>query len=118
MENHESEFALTTEQVREAIDQMIVQCELKMQDYEFVSARGCLNELGYHGESQDQIINAIAEAGFNYCLDPHISATHFDPNNPAAINDMVTDYPDEDACYWGPDQLKSRLHALMWRLPK
>ena len=39
--------------------------------------------------------------------------------NPAAVDKMVTNFPSADACYWGPDQLKSRLDALSGpRLPR
>jgi hypothetical protein len=106
---------LTQDQLKEAIEQMKVHCDLKMADYEAVSARSVLYELGYEADAE-QVLKAIYDAGFTYCLDRDFSATHFDPNNPKAVNDMVTDYPSADACYWGPDQLKSRLEAVSWRV--
>jgi len=103
---------LTDTQVYEAIGQMCVHCTLLEPTYTPVSARGALYELGYHGADAEQIIDHIAAGGFTYCLDPRIAATHYDPNNPAAVNGMVTDKPGAQACYWGPDQLKSRLQCL------
>jgi hypothetical protein len=105
---------MTKEQVNEAIEQMKIQCDLKMANYELVSARGTLYELGYNREDTDQVISAIYEGGFTYCLDPELPATHYDPDNPKAIKGMVTDYASADACHWGPDQLKSRLEFLRW----
>lgn len=107
-------YMLSNAEVAEAIEQMKVQCDLKYQPehgvYEMVSARSCLYELGYE-EAAEQVIAAIAEAGFEYCLDAHIECSNGDPNKPERS------FPDWDVCYWGPDQLKSRLNAL-WRLPK
>jgi len=103
---------MTDEQVYEAIAQMCAQCELKMAGYVPVSARGVLRELGYDGDALEQVIDHIAAGGFTYCLDPRVAATHFDPNNPKAVNGMVTDYADSIGCMWGPDQLRSRLQCL------
>jgi len=103
---------LTDEQVYEAIAQMLVQCEHKQVAYEPVSARGVLIELGYLGADIMQVLQHCADGGFTYCLDHRFSATHFDPNNRDAVNGMVTDYPEQSACYWGPDQLASRLQCL------
>lgn len=102
---------LTKDQLNEAIDQMKVHCDLAMPEYSPVCARGVLNDLGY-GADVEQVLQALYDGGFQYCLDPQFSATHFDPNNPKAVNNMVTDYPSPDACYWGPDQLKSRLWSV------
>jgi len=106
-------MALDQGQVEEAIEQVLVHCEHKYFDaYQGVSLRGSLYDLGFSSEAADEVIEFVYAGGFTYCLDPSKSATHFDPNNPAATNDMVTDYPSEDACYWGPDQLASRLCSL------
>ena len=80
--------------------------------YTHYSMRRALKEVGC-SESQIQgVLQYCANHGFDYCLDPTISATHFDPNNPNAVKDMVTDYPPSFACEWGADQLLSRLWAL------
>lgn len=101
---------LTDEQVKEAITQMRTSCDLKMeQDYQLVTARGLLYELGFEVEDAEQVLQVLYDGGFRYCLDPWFKAKHFDPNNPKAVNGMVEEFPSHDACYWGPDQLKSRL---------
>lgn len=105
----ETETQFTTDKIIDAIKQVISLCDDLQADYEPVSMRGALYTLGYDEDQADAVINYCAANGFNYCIDPSISATHFDPNNRNAVNDMVTDRPSADACYWGPDQLKSRL---------
>lgn len=109
---------LTKQQIEEAVVQMKTSCDLKMKGYEPVSARGLLNELGFGGDA-DQVLEYLFEGGFTYCLDPKFAATHFDPNNPEAVNGMVTDHAPARACYWGPDQLKSRLEWVLpfWKHP-
>jgi hypothetical protein len=99
---------LTKEQIKEAIDQMKVSCDLAYaNDYEMVSARSVLNELGY-GDDVEQILIAISEAGFNYCLDSHIKHN-------SANKEIPQEYPDQQVCWWGPDQLKSRLESIAWQ---
>lgn len=88
---------LTDDQVQSAIRQMLVSCELKMKDYEPMTARGTLYSLGFHGEDCEQILKFISDGGFNYCLDPE-----FQEGERISL----------DVCYWGPDQLASRLHSL------
>ena len=94
----------------EAIAQVIVHCDLLMETYEPVSMRGALNTLGFSPSEVEEILTVCAEAGFDYCLDPSIAGTHYDGNT------MVTTYPGPDACYWGPDQLKSRLQSVKVRI--
>ncbi len=89
---------LNQDQISEAIEQMKVQCELKMAGYEMCSARQLLRELGYHGEDADTVILAIAKRGFDYCLDPQV------PHDGQR--------PTSSVCVWGPDQLLSRLQCL------
>ena len=103
---------MTEDQVTEAIKQVKVQCDLLMATYEPVSMRGALYSLGYSEDDADTVIRYVADHGFDYCLDPMIAATHYDPNNSQAIDGMVTDRPSRDACHWGPDQLKSRLNFI------
>lgn len=86
-----------------------------------VSMRQVLQDrLGYSNVEANEVIREVANRGFEYCLDPMIAATHFDPNNPRAGKDptsrdyqMVTDYPDRFACEWGIDQLRSRLDCVL-----
>lgn len=102
---------LTDEQVIEAVRQMISHTKLLMEQYhqgtgsyDPVSARGVLYTLGFEETDADQVLRAVASTGFWYCLDP-----------------VVPDERDghrfsRDACYWGPDQLESRLDGIPWRL--
>lgn len=96
---------LNEDQVNEAIVQMISTCDLKMApgQYESCSARSVLNELGYH-EDADQVIRHIAEGGFTNCLDPIIPTKSYP--------DFKEEFPVYAVCFWGPDQLKSRLESL------
>jgi hypothetical protein len=101
-------------QIHIAVHRVMSLCDEYQTGYRSVSMRSALETLGYDRDAQDEIVRAVAEEGFQYCLDPIISATHFDPNNPQAENGMITDFPNKEACYWGPDQLKSRLHCTRY----
>lgn len=81
--------------INEAIRQMCTHCDLKMRDYEPVSARGVLYELGFGEDEAETVLEYLDANGFTYCLD------RFYGNRPSA-----------QACYWGPDQLKSRLEFV------
>lgn len=95
---------LTDTQVTEAIEQMLVQCDLAMETYKMLSARSVLRELGYGDEDTMQVLRFIAAGGFDYCLDAEIRMT--------GHHDARGEFPDWQVCYWGPDQLASRLHCL------
>lgn len=103
---------MTADDIRTALERVCGHCDDMMDGYRGVSMRRTLKFLGYDKAQQDDVINYCAMNGFDYCLDPMIPATHFDPNNPKAVNDMVTDYPPLFACDWGPDQLKSRVQCV------
>jgi hypothetical protein len=101
---------MTEEQINEALEQMKSHCRISMEahkagvgEYEMVSARGVLYTLGYAADNAEEVIQAIADRGFSYCLDPHILSTP---------GDDPPFYPSADACHWGADQLLSRLDAL------
>jgi hypothetical protein len=94
-------MALTNAQITEAIAQMVSHCkDLEHNDYHSVSARGVLYTLGYEADV-DQILQRIYDGGFTYCLDSNFRTKD---------NEYVT----SDVCYWGPDQLRSRLNSLYW----
>lgn len=100
---------MTKEQKLNAIAQMKSHCQLKIEsnDYESVSARGILYTLGFTAEETDETIELIRLGGFTNCLD-----------NSVFVIDMVTgkkNFPDQQVCYWGPDQLLSRLQCLFIR---
>jgi hypothetical protein len=98
---------MTKDQKLEAIEQMKSHCELILEgDWEMLSARGCLYTLGFHGEDADEVIELIRLGGFTNCLDPSVYI---------AQESGKTMLPNEDACYWGPDQLLSRLQCLFIR---
>jgi len=92
---------LNGDQLNEAIEQMKVHCDLAMPEYSPVCARGVLNDLGY-GADVEQVLQHIFDGGFTYCLDPHY---HKSPSNDLGP-------VSGDVCYWGPDQLKSRLECV------
>lgn len=69
-------------------------------EYAMVSARGVLMHLGYKATDTLAILQFIAERGFWYCLDAMIP--HRDDN----------ECPDWRVCYWGMDQLRSRLECV------
>jgi len=96
-------MALTTDQIREAVEQMKSHCDLLMGNYEMVSARSALYTLGYNQEDAEQVLQTLYEGGFTYCLDPdyHRSPRTDDQGRISS-----------DVCYWGPDQLKSRLDCV------
>lgn len=89
---------LTQDQIRDAIEQMKVHCDLAMPEYRMLSARSCLRELGFEDDA-DQILHALYLAGFSYCLDSKFPTKD-------------GDYTPQSACVWGPDQLKSRLWSV------
>lgn len=90
---------LTQAQVKDAIEQAKVSCDLAMQNYDMVSARSVFNQLGYDDDDVQQILETLADGGFSYCLDYRIPTKD-------------GEYPMQSVCYWGPDQLKSRLNAI------
>lgn len=69
-------------------------------DWRYVSVRSLACELGF-SELVPLILAECVERGFSYCLDHTVSSL-----------DGVTKeriFPSEEVCYWGPDQLRSRL---------
>lgn len=93
---------MTDEQIREAVEQVKCHCDLLMNGYRPVSLRDALRDLGFHGEDRDEVIYWVAERGFEYCLDPLIACKGPDGY----------ESPNYEVCFWGPDQLKSRLDCL------
>ena len=94
---------LTVSQMEDALNQLHVHCDLALEDnYRMICVRGSLHDLGFHGADCDQIMQAIYNHGFTYC---------FDPSFPTADGHRVS----ADVCYWGPDQLKSRLPRTFWK---
>jgi len=71
--------------------------------YPMVSVRSIALDLGY-SKLLPQILTAIADGGFDYCMDQDIAMT--------GHHEAAGEYPDWRVCYWGPDQLRSRLDCL------
>jgi hypothetical protein len=99
---------MTTDQIHEAMGQMLVHCRnlMESRDYHMVSARGTLHTLGYTTEQAEEVLTALHEGGFNYCLDPMFPWTDPDTGKVERLG--------ADVCHWGPDQLESRVE---WVVP-
>lgn len=81
---------------------------LERDDYKVVSVRSLWHDLELTVPLA-KVLAACAEGGFTYCLDYTI---------PIRMNtDSGThDHPHQDTCYWGADQLRSRLDTVDWRI--
>jgi len=101
---------MKTREIMDAIKQMKVHCQLMIEthNFEYVCARGILHTLGYSDDDADTVLQNIADGGFRYCLDPHIKCSN------GSSKDPINVYPSPDVCYWGPDQMLSRLNSLYW----
>lgn len=62
--------------------------------------------MGYNSEEADEVVIYCAHRGFTNCIDPMIAVRTYS-------SDFKPEFPVEDVCYWGPDQLLSRLDSLM-----
>lgn len=85
--------------------------------YPAVSVRGLAFSLGF-GDVFEDILEACVDGGFTNCLDCTVEFTSFDPNGPDAVNGMTTGKPAQWACEWGPDQLRSRLDCVDYRVSR
>jgi hypothetical protein len=77
--------------------------------YPLVSVRQLAERLGF-GDLVPEILAACAEGGFTYCLDRTIEATSY------SNGVERTERPSQDVCYWYPDQLRSRLDCVDYRI--
>lgn len=108
---------MTGAEIREVIEAMIRTCGALIERnkageirYPFVSARNLIIEVG---RDPDEVLPCIAQAGFDYCLDSAI------PCSTGVGGDAGRkERPSQDVCYWGADQMKSRLDAIIWRFSK
>jgi len=79
--------------------------------YPMVSVRSLAEKLGL-ADRIDEILAACAMGGFDYCLDHTIQ-----PANAHGVTG-TREFPSRNVCYWGPDQLRSRLDCVdsrVWR---
>jgi hypothetical protein len=104
MTNHEHLKRTGHEMVVDAIQQAQSHCQLMMEqeDYTPIALRGVLYTLGFTTSEADEVIEYCRREGFNYCIDPMV------PTKDANSGEYRS--TPEFACYWGPDQLLSRLH--------
>lgn len=98
---------LTHEQILEAIEQVKITCDLYMAEYTPISMRSGLRTCGYDADQIDQIIRYCYDNGFKSCLDHSVLSHGISP----------AEFPPQQMCFWGPDQLKSRLNSLSRPLP-
>lgn len=91
-------------EIHTAISRLMTECEERQASHKMTSARSGLVALGYSEAEQDEVIKFIAAGGFDYCLDTKIPMT--------GHHDASGEKPDWQVCYWGPDQLLSRLMSL------
>ena len=104
MEENTRRHILNDAEKQEAVNRVKSLCDQKMKGYQLLSMRSGLRELGYSFDQCDDVIQYVADRGFNYCLDPMIACK--------GITMKEAEHPIMDVCYWGPDQLKSRLEFI------
>jgi hypothetical protein len=100
---------LNHDEMNEALVSLKSYCDSKMSPYTLISVRHSLRTLGYHNGDLDQLMQAIYDHGFRYCFDPQFKCSDGIPGSDKQV------YPTSDVCYWGPDQLKSRLPMSFWQ---
>lgn len=79
--------------------------------YPAVSVRSLHRDLGLVVPIED-VLEACVDGGFTYCLDHTVEASSYDGNK------VTRQHPSQDACLWGPDQLRSRLDCVDWRVSR
>lgn len=88
-------------EIRNAIEKVKAICDEHYADgYRSISMRSGLGEAGYSRDQIATVLDYVAARGFEHCLDYTIECG--DPRR----------RPSQDVCWWGPDQLKSRLDCL------
>jgi hypothetical protein len=75
----------------------------------FCSVRSLARDLGYESLTAD-ILEACADAGFNYCLDHSIKAPG------TSVDGRKHGYPPQDVCWWTAEQLVSRLDCVSYKV--
>ena len=77
--------------------------------YRPISMRSGLIAAGYDWhDAITSVLEYVASHGFEYCLDHTIECSSGTTGKPRSR-------PSQDVCWWGPDQLKSRLDCLSSR---
>jgi hypothetical protein len=97
-------------EIVEAITKVKALCDEHYADgYRMISMRSGLIEAGYSRDDQiSAVLEYVAARGFEYCLDHTIECSSGATGKPRSR-------PSRDVCWWGPDQLKSRLDCLSSR---
>jgi hypothetical protein len=102
-------FAMSDPEIVEAIEKVKALCDAYYADgYQPVSMRSGLTASGYDREQIREVLAYVAARGFEYCLDYTIECS-------SGTTDKPRSRPDQQVCWWGPDQLKSRLDCLSSR---
>lgn len=103
------------EMIADALKQMISHTQNSVElhkqgigEYEMCSARGVLYTLGYNSDDAHTVLKYIHEDGFAYCLDFEFPSQALKADGET----RETIYPDQQVCYWGADQLHSRLMCV------
>lgn len=94
---------MTQEEKINAINKVIDLCKTRQDAYTMTSLRSALTTLQYHPEDTQEVIEFVAES-WDYCLDHTIPMT--------GSHEAASEKPDWRVCYWGPDQLASRLYCV------
>ena len=104
---------MTQNEIFTAIQAVIARCKKGLETgYPTVSMRGMLYDCGYSVHETDFVLQFVSSEGFNYCLDSRIA-------HEKCGDDSRQEFPPYEACYWGADQLISRLNCVLpmnWQL--
>lgn len=93
-------------EIKEKLEIVMELCDSLMEGYKMISLRKALEYYqGLSRERTDEIIRYVADRGFSYCVDP-IIPVH-------AVGMDTKEFPNYEVCFWGPDQLKSRLYCCL-----
>jgi hypothetical protein len=95
-------------EILDAIEKVKAICDHYADGYRAISMRSGLTEAGYSREQIPPVLEYVAAHGFEYCLDYTIACSSGTTGKPRSR-------PDQAVCWWGPDQLKSRLDCLSSR---
>lgn len=101
---------MTENDIKQAVARMVNHCTIlntaykdELLPYEMASARNVLMCLNYSKRDQDLVLGYLHAHGFSYCLDPM-----FATKNEAGDWEPTPEF----ACWWGIDQLLSRLRCV------
>jgi hypothetical protein len=79
----------------------------KAPGYKMGSVRSIAHDLSIPDDRLEAVLMACVDGGFSYCLDETIATKD---------RDGKWSKPSWRVCYWGPDQLRSRLDCVDYRV--